>query len=438
MVRAFPGSRSLLREQELHTWRLIKVCMPHTEVDPDLQLAVHTPQLEEEKNGDLIDRLIVLGNHKVFIISFVVLACLVAVVVALLLPKTYEATTKIMPPQQNPSAAVALLSQLGPLANMEGHDLGLRNPSELYVDMLRSHAVADDLIQRFSLMQVYRDKDIADARHDLAEASAIDMSRDSMISVTVSDHDPQRAADIANAYIEELEKLTQTLAVTEAGRRRLFFEQEVKKSADDLASAELALKKTQEKTGIFHLDSQARAMIDSLTLLQAQLTAKEAQVEAMRSFATAENPEYVRARQEVEALRAELSRVKAGQGVTSLADISTRNMPEAALEYVRRLRDVRYQESLLEALTKQYEIARIDEAKEAAIIQTLDKATRPNRKSKPRRSVIVLITMFSALFLAVGLVLVAESFKRAQEDPVQAARFQRLKSSFLRFRQIGS
>ena len=400
-------------------------------VEPDLQLTVHTPQLEENRGADLIDRLIVLGDHKVFIASFVFLAVAMAVIVALLLPKTYEATTKIMPPQQNPSAAVALLSQLGPLANMAGQGLGLRNPSELYVDMLRSHAVADNLIQRFSLMQVYHSKDIADAHHDLAEATAIDMSRDSMISVTVSDHDPQRAADIANAYIEELQKLTQTLAVTEAGRRRLFFEQEVKQAADDLASAELALKKTQEKTGIIHLDSQAKAMIESLTLLQAQLTAKEAQVEAMRSFATAENPEFVRARQEVEALRAELSRVKAGQGVTSLADISTRNMPEAGLEYVRRLRDVRYHESLLEALTKQYEIARIDEAKEAAIIQTLDKAARPNRKSKPRRAVIVLITMFSALFVAIGFVLVSESFKRAQEDPVQAARLRRLKSSLL-------
>jgi tyrosine-protein kinase Etk/Wzc len=405
--------------------------MRPTAVEPDLQLTVHAPQLEEERGADLIDRVIVLGEHKLFIVSFVALAAVVALIVALLLPKTYEATTKIMPPQQNPSAAAALLSQLGPLANMAGRDLGLRNPSELYVDMLRSHVVADNLIQRFSLMQVYHDKDIADARKDLEEASAIDMARDSMISVTVSDRDPQRAADLANAYIEELQKLTQTLAVTEAGRRRLFFEQEVQKAGDDLVTAELALKKTQEKTGIIQLDSQSRAMIESLTLLQAQLTAKEAQVEAMRSFATTENPEFVRARQEVEALRSELSRVKAGQGITSLADISTRAMPEAGLEYVRRLRDVRYHESLLEVLTKQYEIARIDQAKEAAIIQALDKASRPNRKSKPHRALIVLITMFCALFVAMGLVLVSESFKHAQEDPVQAARFQRLKSSLL-------
>lgn len=403
--------------------------MPRTEIESDLELTVHPPQIEREETAGLIDRLIVLGNHKVLILSFAGIASIAAVIVALLLPKTYEASTKIMPPQQSPSAASALLTQLGPLVNMAGGDFGLRNPSEIYVDVLRSRVIADDLIQRFNLMQVYHDKDLMDARKDLELASEIDMARDGMIAVIVSDHDPQRAADIANAYIEELRKLTQTLAVSEAGRRRLFFEQEVQKANEDLANSEVALQKTQEKTGIIHLDSQAKAMIETLTALQAQLTTKEAEVEAMRAFATPENPDFVRAHQEAEALRAQLAKIQAGQGNVSLADISTRAMPGAGLEYVRKLRDVRYHESLLEALTKQYEIARIDEAKEAAIIQVLDKAGKPTRKSRPHRALIVLLTMFFALFAAGAFVLLSESFRHANEDPHQAERFRRLRES---------
>jgi tyrosine-protein kinase Etk/Wzc len=402
--------------------------MPRTEIESDLELTVHPPHIEQEAGADLIDRLIVLGDHKALILSFAGIASVVAVIVAFLLPKTYEASTRIMPPQQSPSAASALLTQLGPLVNMASGDFGLRNPSEIYVDVLRSRVIADDLIQRFSLMQVYHDKDNADARKDLELASEIDMARDGMITVIVTDHDPQRAAEIANAYIEELRKLTQTLAVSEAGRRRLFFEQEVQKAGEDLANAEVALQKTQEKTGIIQLDSQARAMIETLTTLQAQLTTKEAEVEAMRAFATPENPDYVRARQQADALRAQLAKAQSGQGV-SLADITTRNMPAAALEYVRRWREVRYYESLWEALTKQYEIARIDEAKEAAIIQVLDNALKPTKKSRPHRALIVLLTMFAALFAASAFVLLSESFRHANEDPHQAARFRRLKES---------
>lgn len=403
--------------------------MPRTELDSDLQLTVHAPQLEEERGADLIDRLIVLGEHKALILSVTVIASIVALIVAFLLPKTYDASTKIMPPQQSPSAATALLAQLGPLVNMASGDLGLRNPSELYVDVLRSRVIADDLIQRFSLMQVYHDKDIIDARKELEQASEIDMARDGMITVIVSDHDPQRAADIANAYIEELKKLTQTLAVSEASRRRLFFEQEVQKAGEDLANAELAMKKTQEKTGIIQLDSQAKAMIESLTTLQAQLTTKEAEVEAMQTFATPENPDFVRARRQVDSLRAQLAKVQSGAGNISLADISTHDIPEAGLEYIRKLRDVKYHESLLEALTKQYEVARIDEGKEAAIIQVVDKALPPTKKSRPHRSLIVLLTMFAALFAVIAFVLISESLRHANQDPHQAARFRRLRES---------
>lgn len=399
--------------------------MQPTGVDPDLQLSVEGPQLDEEAAPDFIDRLTLLAERKFFIFKFVGAVAVLSVIAAFVWPKTYEGVVKIMPPQQNPSAATNVLNQLGPLAALAGSTLGIHNPSDLYVDMLRSRSVADALIQRFSLMQVYGLKDIADVRKLLEERSQIEAAgKDGVITITVRDRDPQRAADMANAYVEELKKLSQILAVTEAGRRRLFFEQQVQLAGNDLAKAEVAMKETQQKTGLIHLDSQAKAMIESLTYLQAQLTAKEAEVEAMRSFATSENPDLIRARQEVEALRSQLAKVQSGQSATTLADVATRNLPEAGLEYVRSMRDLRYHESLWEALTKQYEIARIDEAKDASIIQFLDRAVRPTKKASPRRAVVVVVATFSGLLVAVMIVLLGDW---AKADPERDARLQRLK-----------
>lgn len=392
----------------------------------------HVTQFVPEPESSLLDRLIVLAEHKKFIFIVVGIAAVVSVVVSLLLPKTYEANTKIMPPQQNASTASAMLAQLGPLAAMAGNQLGIRTPGDLYVTMLRSRTVADDLIQRFDLGHVYNIKKIRDVRKRLETLTEITVGRtDGVISITVTDHDPQRAANIANAYVEELEKLTQTLAVTEAGARRLFFEHEVEIANDDLAKAEVALKQTQEKTGMIQLDQQSRAMIEGMVTLRAQVAAKEVQIQAIKSYATPDNPELKVAQDELAALRTQLAHFERGQtGPDSMLDLPLDKIPSAGLEYVRRLRDVKYRELLLEVLTKQYEIARIDEAKDAAVIQVLDKGVPPLDRASPRRSLIVIVTVFCAFWLAVIYVLVSDSIARSKlEDPQQADRLDRLKSS---------
>jgi uncharacterized protein involved in exopolysaccharide biosynthesis len=202
----------------------------------------------------------------------------------------------------------------------------------------------------------------------------------------------------------------------------------VQKANDELSQAELAMKKTQEQTGIIQLDSQSKAMIETLSALHAQVAAKQAQVQAMRSFATPENPDLVRSENELAAMRSELARMEAGQGGTSLADVNLRKVPEKALEYVRRLRDLKYRESVLDALVRQYEIARIDEAKDAAIIQVLDKAVPPEVRSSPKRTLIVGTSAFIAFFFAVALVLLVE---RGGGDPRFAAQLEPLKSRLL-------
>jgi len=403
---------------------------PREKAELDIKLteeAPATPTSAEVERIHFPDHLIILAKRKWFIFKIAGSAFVLSVVISLLLPKTYTANAKIMPPQQNQSmgAMAALSSQLGPLAALVGGgSLGLRNPSDLYVAMLHSQTVADALVDRFSLMDVYHKKLRVDARKKLEDRSLIIAAKDGVISVSVDDRDPRRAAEMANAYAEELEKLTKILAVSEAAKRRLFFEREVKMASDDLANAEVALKQTQEKTGLILLDSQSRAMIESLTSLRARVAAQEVLVQEMRTFATPENPELIREEKALEALRDQLNRLEGGQGKRLFADVPIENVPTAGLEYVRKYRDVKYREALFELLAKQYEAAKIDEARDSLIVQVLDKAVPPERKSGPLRALIVLSSTFLALLVAVLIAFFRERLEQAKEDPQFAGKLQ--------------
>jgi uncharacterized protein involved in exopolysaccharide biosynthesis len=403
-----------------------------------VRVAEEAPVLEhsgEVENIHFPEPLIVVAKHKSFIFKFVGVALILSIITVFLLPKTYTAKTKIMPPQQNQSmGAMAALSQLGPLAALAGQGMGLRTPSDLYVALLRSDTVAYSLIDRFSLMTVYGKKLRIDARRRLEDRTEISAGKEGVISISVDDRSPQRAADLANGYVEELDKLTKTLNMTEAGKRRLFFEREVKMANDDLANAEVALKQTQEKTGLILLDSQSRAMIASLTSLRAAIAAQEVKVQAIRSFATSENPDMVMAEQELATMRAQLERVERGQGKRSVADVPIENVPTAGLEYVRKYRDVHYHEALFALLAKQYEAAKIDEARDTLFVQQLDKALRPEKHSWPKRFILVLVATILALLLAIMSASYLENIERAKEDPQFAARLQ-LFQFYLRGRQ---
>lgn len=381
---------------------------------------------EQPERMHFPEYLIVLAKRKSFILKFVGVAVILATITVFLLPKTYTAKAKIMPPQQNQSmgAMAALSQQLGPLAALAGQGVGLRNPSDIYVAMLRSETVANALIDRFSLMSVYKQKLREYVRKQLETATEIKAGKEGVISIAVEDRNPQRAADLANGYVEELEKLTKTLNLTEAGKRRLFFEREVKMENDNLADAEVALKQTQEKTGLILLDSQSRAMIESVTSLRASIAAQEVKVQAMRSFATTENPDLVLAEQELATMRAQLDRLERGGGKRSIADVAIENVPTVGLEYIRKLRDVKYHEALFQLLAKQYEAAKIDEARDALIVQQMDKATPPEQKSGPHRLLILFNITLLALIVAIVAALSMEAMERAKEDPQYATRLQ--------------
>jgi uncharacterized protein involved in exopolysaccharide biosynthesis len=390
----------------------------------------------EEDEISLLDLLIVLAKHKRLVLGLPLVAAVVAAMISFLLPNVYTGTTKILPPQQSASAASVLLNQLGgPLGGLlggaGGSALGARSPNDLYVGMLKSRTVADNLISRFDLSKVYDEDRLSDARKRLDKETTIAAGRDGIITIEVEDRNPKRAAELANAYVEELMKLTKVLAVTEASQRRLFFERQLLQVKDSLTVAEIAARQGLQKGGLSQVDAQGRSMIEVTARLRAQISVKEVQLGAMRTFAAEGNPELQRVQEEIQALRRELSRIEGSSPIGAVARGDASG--NSGLDNLGRLRDVKYYEFLHELLAKQYELAKIDEAKDATVVQVMDKAIEPDRKSKPKRALIVLFSTLAAFFASIILVLIREAAARARADPEKASQLESLRR-YLRWR----
>jgi uncharacterized protein involved in exopolysaccharide biosynthesis len=286
-----------------------------------------------------------------------------------------------MPPQQNQSALSAMLGQFGELASLAGRDV-VKNPSAIYVTLLGSRTIADRLIVRFDLLKVYGEKRMSDGRERLAERTQIDLTKEGVIQIKVGDHDAARAAALANGYVEELTRLNRELAIGEAGQRRAFFEQQLEDTRAQLARAEDALKEVQQKTGVVQIEAQARSLLEAAAKLRALVAVREAQLRQVRLYAGDRNPDLARMQQELAALRSTLHQLEDKAGSNSPLEMPVSRLPEAGLEY---------QEAVFEALGKQLEAARIDEAREGSLIQVIDTAVVPDHKSGPRRALLTLL-----------------------------------------------
>jgi tyrosine-protein kinase Etk/Wzc len=387
------------------------------------------PQDQQERAMSLFPLLIVLAKRKKLILGLPLLAMITAAVVSTMLPPVFKATTKLLPPQQAQSGAAALLSQLGGMAGAVAGGAGLKNPSELYVGMLKSRTIADNLIQRFDLRKAYETELQEGARKQLAENTVITATKDGLISIDVEDKNKAQVAKLANAYVEELLKLTKVLAVTEAAQRRLFFERQLELSKNNLANAEVALKRALDTRGVVSVDVESRAMVETMGRLRAQISAKEIELSSMGAFVTTSNPSYRRAQEELNSLRGELARLENGRPLASTEPGAGEK--QSGLENIKILRDVKYHQMLYELLAKQYEAARLDEAKDASVVQVLDPAVEPERRFKPQRALIVLVTGFSAFVLAILLAMFSEFKAAAMREPASAAKWAELKRNLL-------
>jgi tyrosine-protein kinase Etk/Wzc len=388
---------------------------------------------ESSNDISLVDLLIVLGRRKKFLAVSTLAVFAVALIVTLLIPKRYTATITVLPPQQGSSLSSALLSQvgnLGALGSLAGGSLGLKNPADMTVALLKSRSVEDAMIQRFDLMKLYREKRLSDARKSLENHTSIDSNiKDGLIRIEIEDRDPKRASDMANAYVDEYQKFSQHLAIGEAGQRRLFFEHQLVGAKNDLAGAEEALKASQQKSGMIQLDSQAKALIESVAALRAEITAKEVEISSLSLSETSNNPDIRMAREQLAALQSQLRRIGGTQsGEDSDLIVPRGKIPEAGMDYVRKLRDVKYNEMIFEILAKQFEVAKIDEAREGAVIQVVDPAVPPDRKSFPKISLIVPAVILVWVLLAVFGILFFEGIRRAGERPEDRLKLQTLRA----------
>jgi tyrosine-protein kinase Etk/Wzc len=407
-----------------------------TEEIRHLGTSIHGSMPSQEPQEDeisLLDLLIIFARRKWYILKITFAFGLIALLISLVLPKKYTALTTVLPPQQNSSISSALASQIGSLGSLgalAGSSMGLKNPNDMYVAMFKSRTVEDAMINRFGLMKRYKQKYMSTARKALESNMTVEAgTKDGLIHISVEDKDPKLAAQMANGYVEEYRRLSQTLAISEASQRRLFFEQQLQQTKDKLVDAEEALKETQQKTGMIQLDSQARALIESAATLRAQIAAKEVQLQAMRTYATNENSGVVEAQQELDGLRAQLAKLGGSTDDTGGAGliIPKGQVTQSGVEYVRKVRDVKYYETIFGILARQFEMAKLDEAKEGALIQVVDPAVVPDYKSFPKRGLITIIAAFGGFVIAMFIVFFQEGLARLKEDPEQNKRLTSLR-----------
>lgn len=386
----------------------------------------------------LIDVLILLARRKRFIGLFTLIVAVLTAAVVLILPSRYTALAVLMPPSQNSSISTALLGQLsgaaggGGLASLAGSSLGLKNPNEMFVSLFRSRTVEQAMVQQFDLMHRYHVKKESQALSAFERHTTVDLgAKDGLLRITAWDADPNEAAAIANGYVDQFRHLSEHLAISEASQRRAFFEQQLLEAKNNLATAEEALKHTEQSTGVLQIDSQARSLIESAAMIRAQIGAKEVELQGMRTYATDNNPAVVEAEQELAALRSQLAGLAgsdqdSGQGLI----VPKGKVPEAGLEYLRRLRDVKYYETISELIAKQYEIAKLDEAKQGATIQIVDRAVAPDSRSFPKRTISVLLAAVAALFLSCIWVVFSNHLFATHDDPAAGQRLQDLRRAW--------
>lgn len=336
--------------------------------------------------------------------------CLSVLASYMVAPK-YMATTRIMPPQMQNSAIAGVSGQLGGLSVAAMGIPGLKNPNDLYIGILESQSVASGLIAGFDLRNKFSTDSEVATTNMLSSIVDINSGKDGLINISVEWTDPSFAAAVANGYVIQLKKVMANLAVTDASRRRLFFEGQLRDIKEKLAAAELSFKKTQEKSGLIQAEGQVYNIISSISQMRSAISVREAELESIKAYATSNNPDYIRLSREIEKLREQLRQYEAKNvDDTKGVAISSGSMPGAGLEYARGLREVKYQEAMLEMISKQYELAKIDEARDSSVIQVLDFATPPDKKSKPKRALIVAFGCIFGCFLGLMLAFVYEYY----------------------------
>lgn len=381
-------------------------------------MSEHYASAEAEAEDDgvqLLDILQALADNARLLVYGPILFALVVVGISFLFKPLYVAETRFMPPQQQQGAAAALMAQLGGLAGMGS---GARGPAELYIGLLKSRTIADRLIEQFSLMKLPKVETREDAREVLQKVTQISAGRDGLVTVKVTSKIPRLSAAMANAYVAELALLNDRLAVTEAQSRRQFFEKELARIKDGLAKAETALGDAGISEKALKFNPTAVGQV--VASLQAQIMAKELMLASMRGYLAENSADFRLTRQELSALRAQLDKLDKDQPAGEDS------------EYVRLYRDFKYHEALFEQMSKQFELARLDELKEGAVIQVVDVAVLPERKANLHKAIVALVAWLLSGIVLLMYVFIRGALRDTGQDPARASRIAAIRAGFAR------
>jgi uncharacterized protein involved in exopolysaccharide biosynthesis len=378
----------------------------------------HNPSEPEDDEISLLDLLqTIVDNLRLLILGPLVIG-LAALGITFAIPPTFTAKTQFLPPQQQQSSASALLQSLGAMGGLAGAAAGgIKNPADQYIGFLKSTTIQNSLVDRFKLQDRYEAKFKVDARKELQENTKIAAGKDGIISLDFDDEDPQFAAEVANAYVEELRKLMGRLSLTEAQLRRSFFEGKLKEAKDALSVADQELRATGINAST--LKSSPAAAVEVVARVRAGIVAQEVKIAAMRGYLTESAPEVKQAMVELSALRSQL--VSAEKAEPQVAGQSN---------YVERYRNFKYQETLYELFAKQYELARVDEGREGAVVQVVDAAQPPERKTKPKKALIAIMATLAAGFALLLFVFIRQALRNAGQDGESAQKINALKASW--------
>lgn len=357
---------------------------------------------EEAERINLLDYFIVLAKRKKLILYITLFSAIIAFLLSLRInPSLYYATTTMLPPERGRGINIASRAILSQFAGLLGAGSNVLTGQDLYLELLNSRTLYDRIIDRFDLMKVsesrlfgfFEDKTRERIRQNLDRKVMIEPDNRGisklknlamntrLIKITIRDKDPKKAADMANAFAEELKKFVRELETADATEKRIFFENQLKQAKEALNISEDNMKKFMEDKGILEVDKQAAVIIESMSRLRAEITAKEVELNVMKSYSTFQNPDMQIIEDTIKALKSELKKLEAKGIDESDTLLSTREMPEIGTEYARKLRDFKYNEKLFELIASQVEAARMDELNEAVQIQIIDKAIPPEVKT---------------------------------------------------------
>lgn len=376
-----------------------------------------TPNSEQDDEISLLDLLQTIVDNLRLLVLGPLVAGLLALGVSFLAPPTYTAAAKFLPPQQQQSAAASMLASLGGIGGLAGAAAGLKNPADQYLAFLKSDSVQDALIERFKLKDRYEAKDKTDTRSALTANTRATSGKEGLIRVEVDDKDPIFAAELANAYVEELQKLLTRLAVTEAQQRRVFFEKQLTQVKDKMIAAEQALRATGISGNV--LKSNPTSAVAAVAALKAQVTAQEVKVGAMRGYLAETAPDFKQGLKELAALRNQLDKQEKDEPATA-----------GQGDYVGKYREFKYQETLFELFAKQFELAKVDESREGAVIQVLDAAQAPEHKTKPKKALIAVMATLVTGFALLLFVFIRQALRNASKDPESASKLRSLRESW--------